>query len=85
MAIGAMRAARRMGRQIPDDLAVVGFDDISWASYADPPLTTVSIPTVEMGRVAGRLLLEQMEGSVKVNTRVRVANQLVIRQSCGCN
>jgi DNA-binding LacI/PurR family transcriptional regulator len=85
MAIGAMRAARRMGRQIPDALAVVGFDDIPWASYADPPLTTVNIPTVEMGRVAGRLLLEKMEGSVKVNTRVRVATQLVIRQSCGCN
>lgn len=85
MAIGAMRAVLRMGRRIPQDLAVVGFDDISWASYADPPLTTVRIPTVEMGRLAGRLLLELMDGSVTVKTRVRVATQLVVRQSCGCN
>jgi DNA-binding LacI/PurR family transcriptional regulator len=85
MAIGAMREARWMGRRIPDSLAVIGFDDISWASYADPPLTTVRIPTVEMGRLAGRLLLELIDGSVTVKTRVRVATQLVIRQSCGCN
>jgi DNA-binding LacI/PurR family transcriptional regulator len=85
MAIGAMRAARWMGRRIPESLAVIGFDDISWASYADPPLTTVRIPTVEMGRLAGRLLLELIDGSVTVKTRVRVATQLVIRQSCGCN
>jgi DNA-binding LacI/PurR family transcriptional regulator len=85
MAIGAMRTARWMGRRIPESLAVVGFDDISWASYADPPLTTVRIPTVEMGRLAGRMLLELIDGSVTVKSRVRVATQLIIRQSCGCN
>ncbi|NIM92200.1 MAG: substrate-binding domain-containing protein [Anaerolineales bacterium] len=85
MAIGAMRALGRMGRRIPKDVAVVGFDDISWASYANPPLTTVAIPTVEMGRLAGRLLLEQMNGSISATTRVRVATQLAIRQSCGCD
>ena len=85
MAIGAMRAARGMGRRTPEDIAVIGFDDISWASYADPPLTTVRIPTIEMGRLAGRLLLELLNGAVSVKSRVRVATQPIIRQSCGCN
>lgn len=84
MAIGAMRAARQLGYAIPDNLAIVGFDNISWAAYADPPLTTMSIPTIEMGRLAARLLLDHLNGSVKVNTRTTVTTQPVIRTSCGC-
>lgn len=84
MAIGAMRAIRRMGKRVPEDVAVVGFDDISWATYSDPPLTTVKVATVEMGRLAGRLLLEQLNGSLSMISRTRVATQLVVRRSCGC-
>lgn len=84
MAIGAIRAARKDGRDVPQDLAIVGFDNISWAKYADPPLTTVSIPTVEMGRLAGRLLVERMAGSLTEISHTRVATHLVVRESCGC-
>jgi DNA-binding LacI/PurR family transcriptional regulator len=85
MAIGAMRAVRRLGKRVPEDMAVVGFDDVSWATYSDPPLTTVKVATVEMGRLAGRLLLEQLGGSLSVISRTRVATQLVVRRSCGCS
>jgi DNA-binding LacI/PurR family transcriptional regulator len=85
MAIGAMRVARQLGRQVPGDLAVVGFDNISWATYADPPLTTVRIPKIEMGRLAARLLLERMEGTITAGSRTTITTQLIIRASCGCS
>lgn len=84
MAIGAIKKARALGRRVPEDLAVVGFDDISWAALSDPPLTTVSVPTLEMGRVAARLLLDRWDGSLAVPSRTILAAQLVIRASCGC-
>ena len=84
MAIGAIRAAHGMDYKIPDDLAIVGFDNISWAAFADPPLTTVRIPKIEMGRIAARMLLEQLNGSISVNFRTTVATQLIIRASCNC-
>lgn len=85
MAIGAMRAARQLGRVIPDDLAVVGFDNISWAAFAEPPLTTVSVPTIEVGRLSARLLLERMGGAITAPSRTTVATRLVIRDSCACS
>jgi LacI family transcriptional regulator len=85
MAIGAARAARQMGRSVPEDLAVAGFDDIAWAAYADPPLTTVKVPRNEMGRLAGRLLIEKMNGALTEVSRTLVSTQLVVRESCGCS
>ncbi len=85
MAIGALRAARQMGRDVPRDLAVTGFDDIAWAAYSDPPLTTVRVPTIEMGRLAGRLLIDRMAGSLTEISRTRVDTRLIIRESCGCH
>jgi DNA-binding LacI/PurR family transcriptional regulator len=49
MAIGALRAVRRRGGSVPEDLSVVGFDDVALAAYVDPPLTTLSQSTAEMG------------------------------------
>ncbi|MHA6510288.1 LacI family DNA-binding transcriptional regulator [Tessaracoccus sp. Y1736] len=57
MALGALRALRRAGRRVPDDVAVVGFDDIPLAAAAEPPLTTVRQDTVIQGRVMARMLL----------------------------
>ena len=60
MAIGALRAARRRGRRVPDEISVVGFDDVALAAYVDPPLTTLSQSTAEMGYWAVARLAERL-------------------------
>ncbi|MFH8368783.1 LacI family DNA-binding transcriptional regulator [Streptomyces sp. NPDC018031] len=62
MAAGARRALRETGRRVPEDVALVGFDDSVIARHMDPPLTSVRQPTEEMGRVMARSLVEQIEG-----------------------
>ncbi|KGM10120.1 LacI family DNA-binding transcriptional regulator [Cellulomonas carbonis] len=62
MAVGALRVLERAGRAVPDDVRVVGFDDLGVATSTEPPLTTVASPVVEMSRVAGELLLAQIAG-----------------------
>lgn len=62
MALGALSQAKRRGLKIPDDLSIIGFDNISLAEFCDPPLTTVSQPRYEIGREAMLLLLEQLQG-----------------------
>ena len=85
MAIGAIRAAREMGLKVPEDLAIVGFDNISWSGYADPPLTTVSVPMRDMGRMTARVLLDRINGTLSTSTRTIAATDLVVRASCGCS
>ncbi|MDY7039260.1 MAG: LacI family DNA-binding transcriptional regulator [Chloroflexota bacterium] len=84
MAIGAIRALKEVGYQVPDDVAITGFDDISWAALNEPPLTTVHIYLEEIGRFAARRLVDLIEGSSQVPTRISLATKLLIRQSCGC-
>jgi DNA-binding LacI/PurR family transcriptional regulator len=62
MAIGAMRAIEESGRRIPDDVAVVGFDDVREASLTAPPLTTVRQPIGDLGRTMAHLLLRRLDG-----------------------
>jgi LacI family transcriptional regulator len=61
-AAGAIQAIREAGRRVPDDVAVVGFDDIPYASHTEPPLTTVHQPMREMGEAAARMLMSYFEG-----------------------
>ncbi len=84
MAIGAIRRARELGRHVPEGLAIVGFDDISWAALSDPPLTTVRVPIVQIGRRAGRVLLDYFNELVTVSSRTTLATELIVRTSCGC-
>lgn len=63
LALGALAAARAVGRRVPDDLSVAGFDDAPFAHYCSPTLTTVHQPTVEMGRDAANLLIGMVEGT----------------------
>lgn len=57
VAFGAMAAIRERGLTIPNDIALVGFDDIPLARYVDPPLTSVHLPAAELGRQAGRIIV----------------------------
>lgn len=84
MAIGAMRALRDRGFEVPGDVSVVGFDDIDLAMNVDPPLTTVHQPTRQKGEVAVRLLLNVIEGREPGGVEHRrLETRLVIRASTG--
>jgi len=83
MAIGAMRALREAGRRIPEDVAVVGYDDIPVAAYCEPPLSTIRQPMREVGRVAAELLLEAIENPEAERRMVLLKAELIIRESCG--
>jgi LacI family transcriptional regulator len=80
-AIGAMAAARRLGLRIPDDVSVVGFHDAPFAGYLDPPLTTVRLPLVEMGRQAVDHLLALLNGDPVEDSLVGTPPELVVRAS----
>jgi LacI family transcriptional regulator len=81
-AFGAMDATRECGFRIPDDISIIGFDDIPQAALVYPKLTTVRQPLEQMGQVAGKMLLEQIEDPSRPPQRVTLATQLVIRDSC---
>jgi DNA-binding LacI/PurR family transcriptional regulator len=84
MAIGAMRAARELGLRIPDDLSVVGFDDIDLAAHVDPPLTTVHQPIRQKGADAVRLLLAEVEQrEANRPEHLRLETRLIVRGSTG--
>jgi LacI family transcriptional regulator len=80
-AFGAMAAARECGLRIPDDISIIGFDDIPQASLVYPKLTTVRQPLVEMGQVAVKMLMERIEDQSRPPQQVALATQLVIRDS----
>ncbi len=80
MADGALRALRAQGRRVPDDVAVVGFDDVQLARYTDPPLTTVHQPTFDIGRTLARQVLRLADGE-QVEPALILPTELVLRQS----
>lgn len=81
--IGVYRALKEANRFIPDDVAVVGFDDVEFAGYISPPLTTIRAPIEEVGREAVRQLLTLLNGG-QAESLVLKRTELVIRESCGC-
>lgn len=83
MAIGAMEALRHSGMRVPDDVAVVGFDDITFASLVSPALTTVAQPKYRMGQLAMDRLLALMDGIGGRPKHTVLPPQLVVRESCG--
>ncbi len=80
MAHGALGALKRAGRRVPDDVAVIGFDDIALALYTDPPLTTVRQPIVDLGRELARQLLRRVDGE-EIEPALVLPTSLVIRES----
>jgi LacI family transcriptional regulator len=81
MAIGTYRAAREAGLSIPDDIAVISFNDIPVAQFLTPPLSTVRIHGEHIGEVAVDLLLERLNGR-NYGKQVRIATELIWRDSC---
>lgn len=82
MAVGALRALHEHGLRVPEDMAVVGFDDIEISAYLNPPLTTVRAHTEHMGRSAVQLLLERIEGR-EAAVHMTINTTLIVRESCG--
>jgi DNA-binding LacI/PurR family transcriptional regulator len=82
-ALGVLAALREAGINVPEDVSVVGFDDVDFASHVHPPLTTVHAPTEQVGMQAVGQLLKLIEGET-VEPLTLLPVELVIRKSCGC-
>lgn len=81
MAVGVLDALRAAGRSVPDDVAVIGFDDIPIASHTQPALTTVRQPSREMGEAAARMLLSRLAGETLPQEPQIIPTSLVVRES----
>jgi DNA-binding LacI/PurR family transcriptional regulator len=82
-AIGVLRALHKYEYRIPEDVAVVGFDDLGFASFLNPPLTTVRAPTESVGRIATEKLFAILENSDS-NEAIVLPTEIIYRRSCGC-
>jgi LacI family repressor for deo operon, udp, cdd, tsx, nupC, and nupG len=80
MAIGAIRTLASAGLRVPEDISVVGFDDIEFAAVAEPPLTTIHQPRRELGQAGATALIDLLQGR-KAPDRIRLKTELVIRSS----
>jgi DNA-binding LacI/PurR family transcriptional regulator len=81
VAVGALQACGGLGRRVPDDLAVVGYDDIPLSALVTPPLTTCRVPRYELGAQAVSLLLEQMAGCPEECGEILLRPELAVRAS----
>ncbi len=83
VAIGAKAAIREANLRIPEDVSLVGFDDIPWAKYSDPPLTTIQLPAEALAQSACTLLLDLIQGNESSeNNHLILETELIIRKSC---
>jgi LacI family transcriptional regulator len=84
-ALKTLQAAKKLGRHIPEDLAIFGYDYMDWMEVLNCPISTVRQPIQEMARLATEFLIERLNGhKIPVTTHI-LESSLVIRQSCGCN
>ncbi|WP_407937985.1 LacI family DNA-binding transcriptional regulator [Micromonospora rifamycinica] len=81
MALGVYEAVRKRGLRVPDDVSVVGFDDLPEVRWCSPPLTTIRQPLAEMGMLAARTVLRLARGETIESPRVELATDLVVRDS----
>ncbi|MFC9928165.1 LacI family DNA-binding transcriptional regulator [Streptomyces sp. NPDC127190] len=84
MTIGALRALRRLGRSVPDDIALCCFDDFAWADLFSPRLTAIAQPSRELGAQAVRVLLDRLAEPHRPARTLRLPCAFVHRTSCGC-
>lgn len=81
-AIGAMRALKEDGYRIPDDISIIGIDDIPTSQYMSPALTTVHIPIEELGNMTVKLLIDRIEGKHNLPLKVFLPFSIVERETC---
>jgi LacI family transcriptional regulator len=80
-AIGAIRALRDLGMSVPEDVSVIGFDDIKLAAFSNPRLTTIRQPLTNMGRIAAQCVLSQLNRSEPFRKLIMVEPELAVRES----
>lgn len=81
--LGALRSIRGRGLHVPDDVALVGFDDTEWAEFVDPPLTAIRQPSYELGRRAAEMLLQRIKDPSRPPAVITLPSSLIVRASCG--
>jgi LacI family transcriptional regulator len=82
-AIGAIRALQDLGVNVPGDVSVIGFDDIRWAGFHNPRLTTIRQPLINMGRIAAQCVLNRLHGTERYREQIVVEPELMVRESTG--
>ncbi len=77
-----MKAAREFGLKVPDELSVIGIDDIETSQYTTPMLTTIHIPMEELGIMTAKILIDRIETGKRISMKVELPFQLIKRESC---
>jgi DNA-binding LacI/PurR family transcriptional regulator len=83
VALELLRSALRLGLRVPEELALVGFDDLNFAAHLSPPLTTIAQPRMDVGLRAGHLLINRIEGQGILPRHIELPTSLIVRESCG--
>lgn len=83
--IAVIKTLKRLNIQVPEDVALIGFDDVDFYTLLTPPVTTVRQPAAELGSISTRLLLKKIGREPSSRVRTVLPVELVIRESCGCN
>lgn len=81
MAVGAIKYLKQAGYKIPEDVSVVGFDDIALATIIEPHLTTIAQPTRQIGEEAAKILIAKINGNENINDKIMIEPEFVIRES----
>lgn len=81
IALGVMKALKEYGYKIPEDISIIGFDDLPFCEISSPTLTTIKVFKQEMGQMAVRRLVDQIKGEYKVNMKIQICSEFVERES----
>jgi LacI family transcriptional regulator len=84
IAYGCIKALKESGIRVPEDISIIGFDDLPLSALMDPPLTTMKISKKQIGRMAMKLLLEKIESNSSVSSKTIIGSELVVRNSVKC-
>ncbi len=81
IALGAMKALQECGYNIPDDISIIGFDDLPFCEITSPRLTSIHVPKLEMGIVAARRIIEMIRADSDIHTKTQVCTYFIERES----